>query len=383
MLSDLAFDLAKDGVNVHIVTGRQLYDDPSTLLPSTESINDVKIHRIWATRFGRGRLLGRALDYLTFYLSAGMRLLRLVDREDLVVAKTDPPLISAVVAIATRMRSARFINWVQDLFPEVAAALNIKGVNGFAFRLIRRIRNMSLRTAVMNVALGELMAECLANQKVGRDRIKIIPNWADEQELVPVPAHGNPLRIEWGLRDRFVVGYSGNLGRAHEFDTMLAAAESLREDSAIIFLIVGGGAQLDRLKTNVAKRGLRNFVFRPYQPRDKLAQSLSAADVHLISLKPQLEGMIVPSKFYGIAAVGLPTIFIGQKSGEIASILLREDCGFAVEIGDFANLCTNLQLLRNDESLRSRLGANARRAFETQFSRRKATAAWRELLKNC
>ncbi len=383
LLSDLAFDLARDGIKVNIITGRQLYDDPKTSLPRAEIVNYVSIKRIWTTRFGRSRLWGRALDYLSFYFSAGFSLWNLVNQNDVVIAETDPPLISVVAALVTKFRSANLVNWVQDMFPEVAAALNIRGMNGPAFNFMRYLRNKSLRTAVMNVVLGNLMAKRLENQGISCQKIKIIPNWADEQELIPIPAESNPLRRSWGLGDRFVAGYSGNLGRAHEFETILSSAAMLNDDPSIVFLIIGGGVQLSRLKSEVTRRHLRNFVFKPYQPRERLAQSLSVADVHLISLKPELEGLIVPSKFYGIAAVGLPTIFIGKESGEIASILSHGNCGLTVAAGDSVSLAEKLQSLCHDKALGLRMGTNARRIFEERFSRRQSTAAWRELLESC
>jgi hypothetical protein len=241
MLSDLAFHLAERGRNVAVVTSRQRYDDARAKLPARETIAGLQVQRVWSARFGRGFLPGRAIDYATFYISAFFALLRNTSRDSTIVALTDPPLISVVAALAAMLRGARLINWTQDLFPEVAEALGMR-----ALRVLRRARDWSLRRAQTNVALGNSMAARLPNPIV-------IHNWAD--------AALHPVDIP---HDRFVVGYSGNLGRAHDAQTMLAAIRKLRDDKSIEFVITGGGAQLEAIR---AER-LPNVRFAGYAPRD-------------------------------------------------------------------------------------------------------------------
>jgi len=130
LLSDLTFHLASQGREVHVITSRQLYDEPDTPLLSKEVVNGVMVQRVWTSRFGRGSLPGRALDYLTFYLSTLFALLRTVSRGDIVVAKTDPPLLSLVVAPVAWLKGARLVNWLQDVFPEVAGAVGMVWARG-------------------------------------------------------------------------------------------------------------------------------------------------------------------------------------------------------------------------------------------------------------
>jgi glycosyltransferase involved in cell wall biosynthesis len=146
------------------------------------------------------------------------------------------------------------------------------------------------------------------------------------------------LRVEWRLQGKFVIGYSGNLGRAHEFKTILDAAQVLRDRPDIAFLFIGAGHQLAMIEAEAQKRGLTNISIRPFQPTWRLKQSLSVPDVHLVSLQAALEGLVVPSKFYGIAAVGRPTIFVGDPSGEIPAILAEAGCGAIAPIGDIDHL---------------------------------------------
>ena len=125
MLTDLAFGLARRGWRVRVVTSRQRYDDPGARLPPREILDGVVVDRIPTTRFGRTSLFGRAIDYLTFYLSAAWTLLRVIREGDVVVAKTDPPLLSILTTPIVRLRRAIAVNWLQDLFPEVATGVGL------------------------------------------------------------------------------------------------------------------------------------------------------------------------------------------------------------------------------------------------------------------
>ncbi len=378
LLTDLAFDISASGRNVHVITSRQKYDQPDARLPAEEIIHGVKVHRAWTSRFGRTSLPLRVLDYMTFYLSAWMALSWLINRGDIIIVKTDPPLISVGAAIVAKLRGAKLITWTQDLFPEVAGELEVMGIGRIEW-LLRTVRNWSLRSAARNVAISAGMAIRISREGIDPNTIVVIHNWSDGHAIQPIHKDKNDLRREWGLRDAFVVGYSGNLGRAHEFETILGAAEKLQGDKGIIFLFIGGGAQRTQVEAAVSARGLKNVLFKPYQHRAILTLSLSVPDVHLISLKPDLEGLIVPSKFYGIAAAGRPTVYIGDADGEIPRILRRFDCGYTVANGDAENLALRVLEMSSDVGI-SEMGRRARIAFEQHFDQQHAFAAWEHLL---
>lgn len=402
MLTDLTFDLAASGRTVHVVTSRQRYDRQEAALPAQETVHGVVVHRVWTSRRGRAGLLGRLLDYLTFYLCAAFRLWRLARRGDIIVAKTDPPMLSVIAAPVARFRGSHLVNWLQDIFPEVASALGVgRGALAQApHRWLRRIRDRSLHAADRNVVLGRRMAARLTDIGIPASKIREIPNWADGAEVRPVAHEENPLRGAWRLSGKFVVGYSGNLGRAHDYATMLDAIERLERsngtgpDSAyssenpavlptgadIVWLFIGGGALFQAFRQTVEGRGLTSVRFAPYQDREQLSLSLSAADVHLVSLRPALEGLIVPSKIYGIAAVARPIIFIGDKDGEVGQLLDRHDCGLTVAEGDGAGLAQAVVSLFGDIERCARLGANGRHMLDTEFDRAHAVARWQALL---
>jgi glycosyltransferase involved in cell wall biosynthesis len=378
MLSDLAFGLAEncEEKEIHIVTSQQKYDEPTAKLAAYEQLNHVHIHRVKTTQYGRQNLIGRAGDYLSFYFSAALKLFQLTKKGDILVAKTDPPLISVIAAIIAKLKKAQLVNWLQDLFPEVAAELGIKLARGIIYKILKLIRNRTLHQAKMNVVIGELMAKRLINEGISEKQITVIHNWADGEQIKPVPHEQNPLRKEWGLEGKFVVGYSGNLGRSHDFSTILLAAEELKNNESIMFLFIGGGAQLDSLIDECDRKGLVNIIFKPYQPRKRLHQSLSASDVHLISLKAELEGLIVPSKFYGILAAGRPVIFIGDQEGELSNIIKKKKCGRVIEQGSVKHLIQSIDHYLNKETL----SQNIRDLFDNQFCNKRAIKQFKYLL---
>ncbi|MFT3858139.1 MAG: glycosyltransferase family 4 protein [Aquabacterium sp.] len=376
LLTDLAVALAAAGHDVHVVTSRLLHDDLDRRLPSVEQISGVNVHRVWTSRFGRARLAGRAVDYLTFYASAGGCLLRLLKRGDVLVIKTDPPLIGLIATPCARVKGAKVVNWVQDLFPEVAQQLGLKVTSGVVGRWLLAWRNACLRRADMNVVLGERMADRLSACGVAPERLRIIHNWANGDAIMPLGRRENFLRERWQLGDAFVVGYSGNLGRAHEFDALLSAATLLRDRSDIVFLIIGDGHARAALASAVSSRGLTQVRFQPYQPREMLPYSLTLFDAHLVSLRPELEGLIVPSKLYGALAAGRPVVFMGDPDGEAARVVRQCDCGVTVAPGDGQALARTILSWCDDRQRLASLGEHAREAFVQRFSRQHALAQW-------
>ena len=380
MLSDLAFGLASQGLSVEVVTSRQLYEDRSASLQPREVIKGVTVRRVLTSTRGRGQIAGRALDYGTFHFSAGVELLRCLRPGDVVVAKTDPPLISVGAARAAALRRAVMINWLQDLFPEVATALTPDAMPAWVQGSLMAARDRSLRTAAMNIVLSEAMRERIVQRGVDSERIRIIPNWANVTEIAPLPTAASLTRARAGLRGCFVVGYSGNLGRVHDFSTVIDAARRLRADPDIAFLITGTGAKAAALRRSVESEGFTNFVFQDYQPPAMLSDSLAASDIHMVSLLPSMEGLIVPSKIYGILAAGRPALFIGDVRGTVGRLVREHDCGIAVPIGAGEQLANELRALKDAPERITAMGRRARELALSRHTSAHALADWIALL---
>ncbi len=364
ILTDAAQYLSVDH-EVHVVTSRLQYEGGAPYR-NHEVRQGVVVHRLWSTSFGRNNLPGRAIDYLSFYLSVVFKLVLLAKADDVLIAKTDPPMLSVPVSWVARLKQARLINWHQDLFPEVAQALGVQAANWFS-RPLLALRNSSLRRAKMNIAIGERMRNRIEAQGIESDRVVVVPNWSDGELITPLGKR-SALRSEWSLDEVFVVGYSGNFGRAHDFDTLADCIEGLQDNKDIVFLFIGSGFYFDELKA----RRYSNCIFKPYQPRDRLSATLPLPDIHLISLHPNLEGLIVPSKIYGILAAGRGVINIGDPAGEIGEMASSHGIGVSVSPGNVNGLRQAILELKFSPERRARMGLAARALYDQRYNKQRS-----------
>jgi glycosyltransferase involved in cell wall biosynthesis len=220
------------------------------------------------------------------------------------------------------------------------------------------------------------MAQRLIEEGGAGENIRIIPNWSDGSAIYPTAPDENPLRAQWGLKRRFVVGYSGNMGRVHEFGTLLEAAERLRDDPRVVFLFIGDGFHRSRIERRAQQKGLSNIMFQPFQPRERLAHSLCVPDVHVISLRQDMDGLVVPSKLYGVLAAGRPPLFIGAEQGDVAHILRTQGCGLVVREGDVQGVVEGILQLQRDPDLMHAMGDRARALFERHYDMEFALVSW-------
>lgn len=384
LLTDLAFHLAEQDRDVVVLCGRSNYTADHSRLAGRETVRGVTIHRIASLPIDNKSLIGRGLNFLLFHLLGFFAAQRLVKKGDILVCLTDPPLSIVPMAWAARLRGAKLIHWVQDAFPETAATLGFLSPGGVPYRLLKALRDRALRSSDTVVAIGNKMRIYLETLGVARAAITVIPNWTDDHALTPLGDEPNMLRREWGFADEdFVVGYSGNLGRAHDIDTMLDAAAILNERGAdhIRFLFIGGGAKTTQVEQAKAALPQGRIVTRGYAPASQLRHSLSLPDIHWISLLPELEGHIVPSKFYGIAAVARPIMFIGASAGELGHLIHEHGCGTVIAPSDGAAVANFLIEMQSSPQDAAKMGECARTLIESEFSRVTQLQRWERLCK--
>ena len=383
-LTDLAEHLAGDGFDVSVLCGQGAYAAGALGSPAEETRNGVRVSRVRTTSFGRARHLGRIADYAAFYAQVLGRLLA-GPRYDLVVVLTTPPLLSVAAALAKRARGQRYAVWSMDLHPDAEVALGMLGERSAAARALHALNDVGYRNADLVVDLGFRMRERIAAKGVAPGRSETIGPWADGDEVRPVPPSHNAVRRELGIGDdQFVVMYSGNAGLAHRFDEVLEVMRRLDGDDRVSFLFVGAGPRRAEIEGYVRDHGLRNVRYVDYFPRDQLAESLSAGDVHLLTLREEMAGVAVPSKLYGVLAAGRPVVVVGPERSEPARAVREAGVGVVVDPaagGGADRLEAALRALADDPDERRALGERARDHFLRHDDRPVRCAAWADALR--
>ncbi len=374
LLGDLAEDLVGAGMDVTALASSARYAGGQGRLPRHEVWRGVNVHRVRATGQGRSRQAARVLDYATYVFPAAILSLAR-HRPDVVVCLSTPPLVAALGA-ALRWRGARFVYKVEDLYPEIGFALGVLSERSVLGRVLSRASRWVLRTADAVVGLDGAMAAALEAR--GARRVEVIPNWADGARLHPDATAGARFRSEHGLGDRFIVLYAGNHGLAHRFDAVLEAARLLavREPRAL-FLFVGDGPRRGEVRDAAA--GSPNMTVMEYQPGARLNALLNAGDLHLVTVRDEVAGMLFPSKYPAALAVGKPVLLAGGRGTAIAEEIAREGLGFACrhEPGEIAHAV--LEGCNDPAGLRA-AGDAGRRVFEERYERRSATGRWADLI---
>ncbi len=371
LLADLAEGLAARGRSVTVIASR-----PQTKPSGPEFRRGVRVVRVGSTRSSSPRIAAKAWDFFTFYLGALLTLWREVRRDDALVALTDPPLIGVGAALIAGLRGARLFHWVQDIYPEVAVTLS--GFRGLS--LLRGCRDGAWQRARGCVTLGTDMGRVLAEAGVRPAALHLFPNWAPAGVQPPPAAETQRVRVSWGLADKFIIGYSGNLGRVHDLDAIVELAEILRSDPEVWFVLVGGGPQRARIEDEAQRRGLTQIRFLPPAPRAELSASLGAPDLQLITLRTGCERCVFPSKLYGVAAIGRPVLFLGPAQSEIARLVGVYGMGAAFDRHNLAAAGAAIRALRSSpEALRAAETGALRFAAETPGGDA-AVAAWEQWL---
>jgi colanic acid biosynthesis glycosyl transferase WcaI len=317
--SDLAESLVKAGHQVTVLADSRAYDNRRQRFPSTETWRGVRILRASSSGFGKASRWRRAADFASFMVSCALRLLFL-PRFHVMVAMTSPPLISFLGALAVPLKARKLLFWCMDLNPDEAIAAGWLGRQSLAARVLSRLMLYSMRRADRIVALDRFMQERIGAKGIAAEKITVIPPWAHDDWVRFDADARQRFRARHRLQDKFVVMYSGNHSPCHPLDTLLAAAERLAAHREIVFLFVGGGGEY-RKALALERRGAPNVRCLPYQAREELAGSLSAADLHVIAMGDAFVGIVHPCKVYNILAVGAPFLYIGPQESHITDLI--------------------------------------------------------------
>ena len=378
LLTELCEDLAKS-FDVSVLAGQpnHVADQQSFRATGIQRRNHVEIYRVRHSQFRKRSMFGKACNLLSFLLAAIWQSF-FIPKHQVVVVETDPFLLSLLGGMLKRWRGSRLVIYVQDVYPDVALAIG-KVREGIITRTVRSLLLRAYDAADRIVVLGEDMGQRLIRQGVSPQKILCIPNWIDTETVYPIK-HDNDFRTTHGLDGKFVVMHSGNMGLTQQLDQLMEVADRLRARDDMVFLLVGDGASRQRLERVAQQKKLENVRFLPYQSRENLALSLSAADLHVVSMHPAISGCLVPSKVYGIMASGSPVLAIVPDDTDVYRLVNDEHIGITVAVDELDELEATLVRCADGQLDLEAMGVRARKLAEARFDRRHSVDAFSDLL---
>jgi glycosyltransferase involved in cell wall biosynthesis len=385
-LTDLAEHLASVGMDVEVLTAQGHYVGGQVEAPRHEIRNGVRVHRLPSLGFGRRSRVGRVIDYAVFYLQV-IWIVCVQSAPAGTVFLTTPPLLSVAGWLGRRLRGARYAIWSMDLHPDAEFAAGMLRPRSLLGRLLMWLNDGAYCAADFIIDLGPYMQRRILSKGVAPDRACTVPVWGATPGPVSVgcerSAGAKALRAYWGVSNQYVVMYSGNAGIVHDFDAVLRAAEQLTADPTIYFVFIGGGPRRTEIEAFVRSHEIRNFAYYPYVPRERVADTLAAGDVHLITLLPDFAGIAVPGKLYGIMAAARPALFVGPAACESADTIRGADGGVVIDPaeGDAAGrIVAAIRRWRDDPAAARAAGARAFSAYVRDYQREPNCRAFARVL---
>lgn len=365
--------------DVRVLTNQPTYSARGTRALRIERRNGVTIRRCRATTFDKRNLLPRLVNVVTITLSLFLNAVMRVRRGDVVLAVTNPPSLPWMVALACRVRGGTFVLLVHDVYPDGLVAAGLTRPDSFMAKVIRKATTWAYRSARHVVTIGRDMQK-LVQARIGDGRrVNFIPNWADD-EVEPRLRSQSSLIHELGIAGDFIVEYAGNIGTPNDFDTILAAAERLKDEHGIRFLILGWGSRENWVRSEVEARNLTNVILAGSRPRADQNDFLSAADLAVISLRQGMLGVAMPSRTYNTMASQRPILATCEPDSELWLLINEENIGWAVRPGDVQGFVDAILVARDAVTLRTEMGYRARSSAVTRYSRSRILEEWRRLL---
>jgi glycosyltransferase involved in cell wall biosynthesis len=369
LISELVTFFEGRGSKVKIFTGQPGYAFQEEAAPRYQAINEsVFIRRTQTTRMWSRRVRGKLITGLIFFFRTGLYLIKNVRSKDTLLLPTTPPFLPILGAILHTLFKVPYVCLIYDLYPDVVVELGVIPRKHWIAKLWNWTNRFTWSKAQQIIVLSDSMKARVTSQyPAAEHKIKVIHNWSDPDWIKPIPKENNWFAQEHGLTDKFTVLYSGNMGRCHDVDTILETAILLKEES-VQFVFIGGGAGFEACKKQAEVMQLKNCLFLPYVSRKDLPYSLAAADLSLVSMKANMEGVIAPSKLYSVMASGRPVAAICPAESYLRQLIHDARCGDTFINGDSPGLANFILQLAENIQVAGALGTSGREYLCRHFT---------------
>ncbi|MGE5405194.1 MAG: glycosyltransferase family 4 protein [Candidatus Saccharibacteria bacterium] len=373
--TNLCEDLANNGVHVELFTpvptrgiSQEVRNSYKKLKHETKCGGNLVIHRVSIPREGKNSVL-RALRYI--WQNAIYIYKALITKTDLIYLESTPPTQGAMGAIIKKFKKVPVIYDLQDIFPDSLVNTGLTKKNSLLYRIGLVIENFSYRNMDKIIVISEDFKANIMAKGVPEEKIEIIYNWVDEDEVVPIERRDNILIDRYGLdRNKFYVSYSGNIGLTQNVDMLIEVAKELENERDICFLIIGDGVYKQEMDRQIREHKLSNIVLLPFQPYEDIAHVFSLGDVGLVISKANIGQNSVPSKTWSIMSAARPVLASFDSGSELSRIIETTGCGISVEAEDKDALKKAILRLYADKESRIEMGRKGREYIHNNLSRK-------------
>lgn len=313
----------------------------------SNNIFTIRIKEI--TSLDKNKLLQRFLKQLIISFRFLFSILKNVKKNDTVVTVTNPALNLIFLSLIKKIKKINLIIIVHDVFPENLIVTGISNESKLVYKIAKRLFNYSYNKGDILITLGRDMQKQIQNKVYNKDKVICIQNFADTNNIYPSQKEENNILIENKIVNKFIVLFTGNIGRMQNIDLLLETINILKDDVDIHFLFIGDGASVEKMKNYIKKNSLSNITMLPNMRRENENEFLNAGDVGLVSLVPNVMGTGVPSKTYSYMAAGKPILAFLDEDSEIALMTKEENIGWVVNPNNPIELAEKIRDIKNNK----------------------------------
>ncbi|MCC0175729.1 glycosyltransferase family 4 protein [Waterburya agarophytonicola K14] len=380
LIQELARNLGETDIQVNVFTGQPGYAFQQEQAPNKEVEKNLTIRRSRTVKIASQRIRTKALSGIIFTLRATLTILKNGRKNNVVLLTTAPPFLSIAGYIANLFLGLEYICLIYDLYPDAVVELGIVSEGSFIAKLWNKINTFVWQKSKKIIVLSETMKQRIIDRHPQfDDKISVIHNWADADWIKPIQKEENWFARQHKLDHKFTVLYSGNMGRCHDLETILGTIKLLQHEP-VQFVFIGAGTKHEQCRQAVAEFKLNNCTFLPYQDKTNLPYSLTACDLALVSIAPGLEGVVAPSKLYGIMAAGKAIAAICEPHSYLRQIVDNAACGASFDNQSSQELADFIISLARNPELAANMGNAGRSYMIENFTPKIITGQYRQVL---
>jgi glycosyltransferase involved in cell wall biosynthesis len=376
LLTELAIGFSKNGFDIEVFTSQPLFDIKMKC-NKYEEYKGLKIFRLSSARFSKNSKFGKVFNYFNYFFKTFFKILFTSNKKKCVyLIVSNPPFLPVIGAVMNYLRKIKFIHLLYDIHPDSAVNTGYLKASNFVVKIWNFINRSIYKKSAHIIVLSEQMKTVVENKlrnlgvkNSGLNKISIIDNWADSEYLKPVKFEDNPFIKENNFSGKFIVNYSGNIGVAQKFESIMEAAVRLKEiDIDILFLFIGDGVKKKSMEKQKEEKSLSNLIFMEYQPKDILPYALTAANLSVVHLEKEVEGLAMPSKLYTILACGTPVLAFCDENSDLGRIIKKSECGMIVNHNDVDGIVNSIIKMKNNPDFQEEFSKNSRKYFEDYYT---------------